>query len=77
MRITSNVFTLADLYSPLMDTLGLYKRALCCVGGAGVARSPKEVIQKNTYFEYLIKQCLSPDNTYLQVFPSPSFPGFV
>lgn len=77
MRITSNIFTLADLYGPLMGTLGLYKRAPCCAGEAGVTPSPKEVIQKNIYFEYLIKQCLSPDKHIFKSFPSPSFLGFV
>lgn len=37
MRITTNIFTLEDLYDPLMDTLGWYKTALCYVGRAGVA----------------------------------------
>lgn len=75
MRITTNIFTLEDLYDPLMDTLGWYKTALCCVGRAGVAWSPKEVIQKNIYFEYLIKQYLSPDKAYIQVFPQSILSG--
>lgn len=73
MRITYNISILGDLCGPFMNTLGFYKRALGYAGGAGVIQFPKEVIEKNIYFDYLIKQWLSPGETYLQVFSWPLF----
>lgn len=45
MQIIQNIFILGDLYGPLMDTPGLYKRTVCYVGEAGIVWFPKAVIE--------------------------------